>query len=142
MLDKIDHCKYTMLVGRVLIAWIYFYGGLNWLISLSPPVGALEASGWPLPVLAAWIGLILKLGGSALLIVGYQTRIAALALTVFTIGTAFGFHFPDGIASFWTDATFMKELAMIGGLLMVAAAGPGALSLDAKCAAKKSAPAM
>jgi len=61
-------------------------------------------------------------------LLGYKTRIGALMLIVFTLVTAFGFH------PFWVEGeytTFMKELAMIGGLLIVASVGQGALSLDA-----------
>lgn len=80
-------------------------------------------------MLLGWLALIFKLGGSTLVLLGYQTRIGAFMLIAFTLVTAFGFH------PFWVEGeygNFMKELAMIGGLLIMAGVGPGALSLDAR----------
>lgn len=129
MLDFLDDNKYALLVGRVALALIYFIGSLTWLVNLSPPIGYIAGQGLPAAALLGWVALIFKLGGSTLVLLGYKTRIGALMLIAFTLVTAFGFH------PFWVEGeytTFMKELAMIGGLLILASTGPGAISLDSR----------
>ncbi len=129
-LDVLENCNYSLLIGRVCLALVYFFGGLNWLINMSPPAGMLERNDWPMAALLAWVALVMKLGGASLVILGYQTRLGAMLLVVFTLITAFGFHFPD---QFWpADTTFFKEICMIGGLLVLATTGPGKYSLDGR----------
>ena len=129
MLDSMDHNKYVLLVGRIALGLIFLIGGLSWLFTMSPPIGYIGSKGFPAPALLGWLALIFKLGGAILIVLGFKTRLGALMLVLFTLVTAFGFH------GFWIEGeynTFMKELSMIGGLLVLAAAGPGAISLDAK----------
>lgn len=129
MLDFMDHNKYVLLVGRVALGLIYLLGGLTWLLDFSPPIGFIASKGFPAAALLGWLALIFKLGGAILITLGLWTRLGALMLVAFTLVTAFGFH------PFWVEGeyvTFMKELSMIGGLLVLAAAGPGALSLDGR----------
>lgn len=129
MLDFMDNNKYVLLIGRVALGLIYLIGGLTWLFTLNPPIGYIASKGFPVPALLGWLALIFKLGGAILIVLGYKTRLGALMLVAFTLVTAFGFH------PFWVEGEygmFMKELAMIGGLLVLAAAGPGALSIDGK----------
>lgn len=128
MLESLDHNKYVLLAGRVALALIYFLGGLTWLLTMNPPIDYIASKGFPAPALLGWLALFIKLGGATLVLLGYKTRLGAVMLIAFTVVTALGFH------PFWVEGeytTFMKELAMIGGLLIVASVGPGALSLDA-----------
>ncbi len=133
MLDKLDGMENNdkvLLIGRVLIAAVFFFGALNWLFTMSPPIGFIASKGLPAAALLGWIALVFKLGGSVMVILGFKTRLAVLMLLVFTLITAFLFQFPD---SFWPlGGTFMKELSMIGGLLVLMTTGPGKYSLDAK----------
>ncbi len=122
MLEKMNCCPYTLLVGRVLLVLIYFIGGLG-LLSGDIPVDFAASKG--MPALLVWIGFGIKLLAGFAVIIGYQTRVAALALAVFTIITAFMFHDLFG-------TIFMKEISMIGGLLVLVAAGAGKFSLDGK----------
>lgn len=122
MLERMDNCPYTLLVGRVLLVLIYFIGGLG-LLSGSVPVDFGASKG--VPELLVWVAYAVKLCAGMAVIVGYQTRIAALALVVFTVATAFIFHDLFG-------TIFMKEISMIGGLLILTVTGPGKFSLDAK----------
>ncbi|MBE8190028.1 MAG: DoxX family protein [Candidatus Thioglobus sp.] len=125
MLEKMDNCPYTLLVGRVLLVLIYFIGGFG-LLSGSLPIGFAENGGLiAVPAFLVWIGFGIKLFAGLAVIVGFQTRIAALALAIFTVATALIFHE-------WFGNVFMKELSMIGGLLILAATGAGKFSLDGK----------
>jgi putative oxidoreductase len=129
MLTSLNNNRYALLVGRIALVLVYFIGGLTWLINMSPPIGYIASKGFPAAALLGWLALIFKLGGATLVLLGYQTRVGALMLIAFTLVTAFGFH------PFWVEGeygTFMKELAMIGGLLVLASTGPGAISLDAR----------
>lgn len=125
MLESLNN-KYTMALGRTLLVLIYFMGGFA-LLSGDIPTGYAAAKG--VPAFAVWIGFAIKLLGGLAVIIGFQTRIAALLLILFTLGTAFIFH-PFWVEGEWS--TFWKEISMIGGLLVVAAVGPGALSIDAR----------
>ena len=123
MLDFLEN-KYTMALGRVLLVTIYFIGGFS-LLTGNLPVDYAAAKG--VPAALVWIGYAIKLFGGFAVIIGFQTRIAATLLIVFTLATAFIFH------PFWADGqwnTFWKEISMIGGLIFLAAVGPGELSVD------------
>lgn len=113
-------------VGRVLLALIFFIGGISWLTG-DLPIAFAASKG--VPAIGVWIALAIKLLGGLAVIVGFQTRIAAALIIVFTIATAFIFH------PFWVDSewnTFWKEISMIGGFLVLIASGPGSLSIDGR----------
>lgn len=129
MLDFMDNNRYVLLVGRILLGLIYLLGGLSWILGSGPPIEYIAGKGFPAPTLLGWLALIFKLGGAILIVLGLKTRLGALMLVLFTLVTAFGFH------PFWVEGQynpFMKEISMIGGLLILAAVGPGAISLDAR----------
>ena len=105
-----------------MLVLIYFMGGFS-LLTGSVPVEFAATKG--VPAIAVYVGYAIKLFGGLAVIIGFQTRIAALLLVLFTLGTAFIFH-----GEF--DSVFWKEISMIGGLLLVAAYGPGELSVDGR----------
>ena len=122
MLDFLDN-KYTMAIGRTLLVMIYFIGGFS-LITGNLPVDYAAAKG--VPSALVWVAYTIKLLGGFAIIIGFQTRIAATLLVIFTISTAFIFH------PYWADGqwnTFWKEISMIGGLLILVVVGPGELSV-------------
>ena len=123
MLESL-HNPYLMALGRVLLVLIYFIGGFGLLVG-DVPVDYAASKG--IPAFAVWIGFAIKLFGGLAVIIGFQTRIAALLLVLFTLGTAFIFH-PFWVEGEWNS--FWKEISMIGGLLFLAAVGPGPLSVD------------
>lgn len=123
MLESL-HNPYLMALGRVLLVLIFFIGGFG-LLSGDVPVDYAASKG--VPAFAVWIGFAIKLFGGLAVIIGFQTRIAALLLVLFTLGTAFIFH-PFWVEGEWNS--FWKEISMIGGLLFLSAVGPGALSVD------------
>ena len=116
------------LAGRILIAALFLIAGVGKLGAYAGTQGYMQSHGVPGALLPAVIAL--ELGGGLLIVAGLWTRIAALALAGFTLLAALLFH-----ANF-ADATqqimFLKNLAIAGGFLMLAANGAGAWSVDAR----------
>ena len=112
---------FTLLIGRILLAFIFFKGGYS-LITGSVPIEFAATQG--IPELVTWIGFVIKFLAGMAVIAGYHTQLAALALIIFTTLTAFIFHGDFG-------NVFWKEISMIGGLLILAVSGAGGYSLDA-----------
>ncbi len=123
------------LVGRVLLAAVFVLSGVGKIAAPEATLGYINAVGLPLPQLAFLGAVAVELGGGLLLLVGYQTRIAAIALAVFSIVTAVVFHSAIGDQNQF--AHLLKNLAIAGGLLQVAAFGAGSLSLDARALSTK-----
>jgi putative oxidoreductase len=121
MLNFVEN-KYVVAIARTALVLIYFMFGFS-LLTGDAPVEFAATKG--VPAIAVYIGYAIKLFGGLAVIIGFQTRIAALLLVLFTLGTAFIFH-----GEF--DSVFWKEISMIGGLLLVAAYGPGELSVDGR----------
>ncbi|MBZ9919072.1 MULTISPECIES: DoxX family protein [unclassified Mesorhizobium] len=120
----------TILLGRILLAVIFLLSGFGKLSALSGTAAYFGGLGLPLPtVTAIVVGLIELLGGLAIL-VGFQTRIAAWVLAIFTVATALVAH--TGWADQMQMINFMKNLAITGGFLVLASSGAGAYSIDAK----------
>lgn len=91
--------------------------------------------GLPLPAVGAVLALVVEIAGGIALIVGYQTRIAALVLAAFTLVASFFFHAfwaAPADQAFVAQLLFFKNIAVVGGLLVLAANGAGGLSLDAR----------
>jgi putative oxidoreductase len=118
--------KYVNLVGRILLAHIFLIAGLNKISGYSGTQGYMEAMGVPGELLP--LVILLEIGGALALIVGWQTRLAAYALAVFCVVSALIFH--SNLADQMQMILFMKNWAMAGGLLVLAANGAGAFSLD------------
>lgn len=133
MFDKFQNP--LALAARILLAALFVPAGISKIAGFAGTVGYIGSVGLPLPAVGAVLAILAEAGGGIALLLGFQTRIAALVLAVFTLAAGVFFH------AFWATAPeaaqmqqimFMKNVAIAGGLLMLTAFGPGALSLDAK----------
>jgi len=118
--------KYSSVVSRILLAHIFVLAGISKITGYAGTQGYMEAMGVPGMLLP--LVIILELGGGIALIVGWKTRLVAYALGGFTVIAAFIFH--NNLADQMQMILFMKNLAITGGLLLLAEHGAGAFSLD------------
>ncbi|CAN5558075.1 DoxX family protein [soil metagenome] len=121
------------LIGRILLALLFVPAGFGKITGFAGTVGYIASKGVPFPELAAAAAVGVELGLGLLLLVGWQTRWAALGIALFTVVISFIFH------NFWAvpadqvmlqQQNFFKNIAVVGGLLTVAAWGAGAWSFD------------
>jgi putative oxidoreductase len=123
------------LVGRILLAWMFVPAGFGKIAGFSGSVGYATSSGLPMPEVGVAIGLVIELIGGLMLLVGFKTRWAALALALFTAVAAIFFHnywaMPEA-QKMMQQLMFSKNVAIVGGLLAFAAFGPGRFSLDGR----------
>lgn len=116
---------YLPLAARICLALIFLNSGVNHLIGFSGFVGTIASKGLPLAGLLAVGTIVFQILGSIALMVGYKAKIGALLLILFLIPATLAFHPPT------SDLTgFLKNLALIGGLLMVVAYGSGPASVE------------
>jgi putative oxidoreductase len=122
-----------MLLGRALMAYLFIPGGFGKLMGFSGTVGYIASQGVPMPEVAAAIAIGAELGLGLLLLFGWQTRWAALGLAIFVAVITPMFHAfwqaPDA-ARAMQKINFDKNLAVVGGLLVLATVGAGRWSLD------------
>jgi putative oxidoreductase len=125
----------AMLVGRILLSLVFLVIGYRKLIAVAASAGYFAKLGFPMPDVMVWVAIAIELGGGILLLLGWKARWAASLLALFTLIAAFAAH------RFWeVDPAqyanqmnhFLKNLAIVGGMLFVVAVGPGALSVDGR----------
>lgn len=123
------------LIGRLLMAWMFLPAGIGKITGFAGTVAYSASAGLPMPEVGTAIALVIEVVGGLALILGFGTRWAALALGLFTLVASFYFH------NFWAlpadqqmipSLLFYKNMAIVGGLLTLAAWGAGVWSLDAK----------
>ena len=112
------------LIGRIMLAVLFLPAGLSKIGGFAGTAGYIASKGLPLPEVGAAIAIAVEvLGGLALI------------LAIFTVVAGVIFH------NFWASPAdqqmvqqimFMKNIAVAGGLLLLAAWGPGSISVDAK----------
>ena len=123
------------LVGRLLLALLFLPAGIMKIGGFAGTAGYIGSKGLPLPELGAMIAIIVEVGAGLALIAGFKTRVAALALAVFTLVATFVFHNFWGVPAdqaMMQQLMFYKNIAVVGGLLVLAAHGAGAWSVDAR----------
>ena len=116
------------LTGRVFISGVFLLSGFNKIGNYEGTVGWMESFGLPGFLLIP--AIILEILAPILIIIGYQTRIAAGALSLFCLATAIIFHtdFSDQMQFI----AFMKNLALAGGFLFLVVNGAKGYCLDKK----------
>jgi len=123
------------LIGRLLLAALFLPAGISKIGGFAGTAGYIASKGLPLPEVGAAIAIVVEILGALALIAGFGTRLAALALALFTLVATFIFHNFWGVPAdqaFVQQLMFYKNIAVVGGLLILAAHGAGAWSLDAK----------
>lgn len=117
------------LLARLLMSSIFLLSGVGKLAAPAATMGYISAMGLPFPAVALAGAIALEVGGGLLLAFGLQTRLVALALAAFSVVTGVVFHGAVGDQNQMIH--LLKNLAMAGGLLQIAAFGAGGWSLDA-----------
>ena len=137
---KPEHNPIFSLVGRVLIASLFIPAGFTKLFGFAGVVNYVAAAGLPQPQLAAVIAIGVEIPLGIALLLGWQTRKVAGVLAAFTFIATMFFH------QFWAvpeaqkmvqHLMFWKNMAIVGGLMMMASLGGGAWSLDNWRAARR-----
>ena len=122
------------LAGRICLCAIFLLAGAGKIGDWSGTAAAMEAHGIPAVPLLLPLTIVAEIGGGLALLVGWQTRWAALGLFLFLIPTTLIFHhfwdLPDPEQNM-QRIHFLKNLAIMGGLLEFSAMGAGGLSVDA-----------
>jgi len=131
-----------MLVARLMMAWLFIPSGISKLLDNATTTAYIETTaGLPMASLVGWVTGVFEIAFGAAIIIGFQTRVAGIALAVFCVLTAVLFHAGKGAvpglseqaASLISELHFFmvfKNIAIAGGLLTLAMNGPGGWSLD------------
>ena len=114
------------LAGRILIALIFLQSGIDKFVYYQATLGYMTKAGLPYPEVLLVASGVIETACALALIVGWKTRLAAIALVIWMIPVTLLFHNPA--AGQEAMIHFMKNVAITGGLLMLFAFGPGALS--------------
>lgn len=116
------------LVGRILLSAIFVMAGVMKIPNFASTQEEMARHGMPVPAVFLVGAILVELGGGLSVLVGWKARWGALLLAMFLVPTTLIFHFDFSDAA--QSAMFIKNAAIMGGLLYVAAYGPGWLSVD------------
>jgi putative oxidoreductase len=124
---------YVLLAARLMLAPLFVYSGIGKILAFGLTASRLPGGEGGLGTFLAAGAIVLELGCSTALILGIWSRWASLLLIAFTIAATLMFH------NFWASPAaqvqaqtinFLKNLGLIGALAMIAAFGPGPISLE------------
>jgi putative oxidoreductase len=116
------------LIGRILISALFLLNGIFKISNYDGTIGWMESFGMPGILLIP--AIILEIAGPVLIIIGYKTKLAAGLLSLFCIATAFIFH--NDFANQMQLTSFLKNIALAGGFLILFVNGAKGFSLDNK----------
>ena len=124
---------WAALLGRILLAGTFVVSGYEKIPGFEGTAGHIAAKGLPMPQVLAAIAILIELGGGLAILLGWKTRWAALAMIVFLIVITPIFHGywaapPDQVMA--QQINFMKNVSILGGMLLLFAFGPGRYSVD------------
>ncbi|MBV1906161.1 MAG: DoxX family protein [Pseudomonadales bacterium] len=125
--------RFIPLIGRTLIAFIFIMSGVNKIGGWEQTAGYMASKGMPAAFIFLAGAVIFEILGGLSVLLGYKAKLGALALILFTVPASIIFHnfwAFEGMQQQTQMIMFMKNLAIIGGLLLVTGFGSGPLSMD------------
>ena len=126
--------KYGPLVARILMAILFLFSGIGKVTGFAGTVGYIDSVGIPMATVVAVLAIIVELAGALFLLIGWQGRLGAWLLFAYTGLAAVLFH--TNFADQTQMVMFLKNLSIMGGLLMFALKGTGPLSVGCTCCGK------
>lgn len=130
----------VLLIARIFISAIFLMSGAGKIFDFAGTAEYMTANGMPIASFFLVGAILFEIAGGLMILLGYKAQWGAVLLVIFLIPTTLIFH------NFWNVGEemqqpqtihFMKNLAIMGGLLMVYSFGPGSLSLEKRMTAKK-----
>ncbi len=122
---KLNSSDLGPLLARVLLSFVFLYSGIGKLMAPDATIAYIAKAGIPLPAIAYAAALFVEVVIATAFLLGYKTKVTALALLAFTFVSALLFHSNFGDKS--QLISFLKNLAICGGLLQVLISSPGTL---------------
>lgn len=119
-----------LLIARILLIIIFLGASFGIITNFAGTQEFVSSLGIPAAAFFLVIALLLKIVGGLSVLLGYKTKLGAILLLIFIIPVTFIVHTKFGDQNQLTH--FMKNLAIIGGLLLLIATGPGRYSIDKK----------
>ena len=116
------------LIGRILISALFLLNGIFKISNYDGTIGWMESFG--VPGILIIPAIILEIAGPILIIIGYKTKLAAGLLSLFCIATAAIFH--NDFSNQMQFTSFLKNIALAGGFLILFVNGAKDFSLDNK----------
>ena len=125
--------KFGPLLGRVLLSLIFLLSGINKISAFAGTAGWMTSKGLPMAEVLLAVTIVIEVGAAIMIMIGWKARLGALALLLWMVPVTFIFH------NFWAMPAdqqqiqmimFLKNLAMMGGMLLIMASGSGPLSVD------------
>lgn len=122
--------KYLPLAARLCLCLIFLKAGISHIGDFNSTVEMMTNKGLPLANILLLVTVIFQLLGGLSLLLGYKVKIGSTLLIIFLIPATLVFHNP--LADSGEINSFLKNIGLIGGLLMVIYSGAGTLSLDSR----------
>lgn len=125
-----------LLVGRIVLVVLFVFSGAAKFMDLAGTAANIASKGLPQPMILAAVAAAAEVLGGLAIVIGFQTRLAAIGLLIYTLITAYLFHnfwaMPAGPEQMNNMIHAMKNLSIAGACLMLAATGPGRYSMDGR----------
>jgi putative oxidoreductase len=128
--EAMDSLRNTgALIGRIMIAYIFVTAGIEKIPGASATMQYMASAGLPHSLIPIFLVLtiVVELLGGLMLVFGWHAELAALIMFLYMIPVTLIFHVSTGQTIEWA-----KNLAIMGGLLMIAVYGPGGFSLGSR----------
>jgi putative oxidoreductase len=126
-----------LLIGRIALVVLFFMSGISKFADIQGTAADVASKGLPAATVLAVLAGLAEVVGGALIVVGWQTRIVALGLLVYTLIAAYFFHdfwhMPEGAERLDALVHALKNLSIAGAFLMLAGSGAGRYSIDGPC---------
>ena len=127
--------RFGPILGRLLLAALFIPAGVHKIIGFSGTAAYMASKGLPMVDVLLVLTIIIELGGGLMLLLGWHARLAALTMALFLIPVTVIFHpywnIEDAQQMMIQQSMFMKNIAIIGGLLCITGLGSGKFSLKA-----------
>jgi len=127
--------KFGPLAGRILLSIIFLISGLGKIGGFAGTAGWMASKGLPMVNVLLAITIAIEVGGALMIMAGFKARLAATAMFLWMIPVTLLFH------NFWAlqadqqmiqQIMFLKNLGLMGGMLLIMAFGSGPMSVDKK----------
>jgi putative oxidoreductase len=131
--------SFGLLVARIALSGIFLYTGFENVQRIGETAAQLAKLGYPVAHVLAVLASIAELGGGISILLGALTPLGCLALILFLLPTTYSFHVPGMLEGnpMQTIET-LKNLGLIGGLIVLLFSGPGRYSVDGRFMGQRS----